>query len=359
MAEDNEQSGEKEFEATEQRLREARRDGDVPQSKETNTFALIAGMLLAAFAYSATFASDVFNKMSSMFYHADSYSNDIFSGGGKQVEQWLVGVLMSFAPLFLMVFVFVLVALVVQQAIAFSTKKIKPDVKKLSPAENLKKKYGPKGLLDFLKDTAKMLFAGLIASIFLYTFVQNYYGSSAVQKGQMFQFTFAHVMFLFVLFAAFYFALAAIDLPLQKRLHANRLKMTREDMKKEMKQSECDPQLKQQRREKATKISRSEMLTNVKSASVVMVNPEHYAVALKWDPDDPENRAPICVAKGVDHLAAKIREVALANNVPIHRDPPSTRSIYRLVDVNEEIHAEHFAAVAAAISFAERLKEHM
>jgi flagellar biosynthetic protein FlhB len=88
-----------------------------------------------------------------------------------------------------------------------------------------------------------------------------------------------------------------------------------------------------------------------------MVNPEHYAVALKWDPDS--SKAPVCVAKGVDHLAARIREVAMANDVPIYRDPPSARSIYRLVDIDEEIHPEHFAAVAAAISFVDRLKDHM
>ena len=92
-------------------------------------------------------------------------------------------------------------------------------------------------------------------------------------------------------------------------------------------------------------------------ASVVMVNPEHYAVALKWEPDS--DRAPVCVAKGVDHLAARIREIALANDVPIYRDPPATRSIYRLVEVDEEILPEHFAAVAAAISFVDRLKSHM
>ena len=356
MSEQQDQSGEKEFEATEQRLREARREGDVPQSKETNTFALIAGMILAAFAYSTAFAGQAFTHMSSMFYHADSYAFDIFSGSGENVQQWFVDLMWSFAPLFLLVFAFVVVAIIIQQAVAFSTKKIKPDVKKLSPVENLKKKYGTKGLLDFLKDTAKMLFAGVIASVFLYYFVQNYYGSSAVQKGQVFEFTFSQVMLLFTLFGAFYFVLAAIDLPLQKQLHANKLKMTREEMKKEVKQSEGDPQLKQQRREKATKISRSEMLGNVKQASVVMVNPEHYAVALKWDPES--GKAPVCVAKGVDHLAAKIREIAIASNVPIHRDPPATRSIYRLVELEEEIHAEHFAAVAAAISFAERLKAH-
>ncbi|MEQ9317494.1 MAG: EscU/YscU/HrcU family type III secretion system export apparatus switch protein, partial [Henriciella sp.] len=100
-----------------------------------------------------------------------------------------------------------------------------------------------------------------------------------------------------------------------------------------------------------------QMMQNVKEATVVMVNPEHYAVALKWDPNSA--KAPICVAKGVDHLAARIREIATENGVPIYRDPPSTRSIYRLVEIDQEIHPEHFAAVAAAISFVERLKEHL
>lgn len=357
MAEDNSGGGEKEFEATEQRRREARRDGDVPQSKETNTFALVAGMIVAALVFSAATAGSVFDAFSSMFYHADSYADDIFSSGGARSKQWLATVLLGFLPVFLVVAVIVLGALIVQQAIAFSTKKIKPDAKKLSPAENLKKKYGPKGLLDFLKDTAKLMFAGAIASVFLFNFARTYYASSAIEMGQFFEFTFQQVMILFMLFGIFYFVLAAIDLPLQRQLHANKLKMTREDLKKEMKQSEGDPQMKQQRREKASQISRSEMMQNVKKATVVMVNPEHFAVALKWDPND--TKAPVCVAKGVDHLAAKIREVALANNIPIYRDPPSTRSLYRLVDIDEEIRPEHFAAVAAAIGFVERLRQHM
>ncbi|WP_300380684.1 EscU/YscU/HrcU family type III secretion system export apparatus switch protein [Henriciella sp.] len=357
MAEDNEQSGEKEFEATEQRLRQARQEGDVPQSKEANTFALVGGMILAAFAFSSALAVPFYNQLSGMFYHADSYANDIFAGSAKQTTNTMFNLVITVAPVFLLVVTVVLLALIIQRAIAFSAKKIKPDMKKLNPAENLKKKYGPKGLLDFLKDTAKMLFAGVIASVFLYSFAQNYYASSAVHEGQFFQFTFSQVMMLFTVFGIFYFVLAAIDLPIQKQLHANKLRMTREDMKKEQKQSEGDPQFKQTRRQKAQKITRNEMLGNVKSSTVVMVNPEHYAVALKWDPND--SKAPVCVAKGVDHLAAKIREVALANDVPIHRDPPATRSIYRLVEIDEEIHAEHFAAVAAAISFAERLGEHM
>ena len=111
------------------------------------------------------------------------------------------------------------------------------------------------------------------------------------------------------------------------------------------------------RRERGTQITRSDMLKNVEEATVVMVNPEHYAVALKWDPNS--DSAPICVAKGVDHLAAKIREVAQANGVPIYRDPPTTRSMYRLVEIDEEIKHEHFAAVAAAIQYVDRVRQHI
>jgi flagellar biosynthetic protein FlhB len=96
------------------------------------------------------------------------------------------------------------------------------------------------------------------------------------------------------------------------------------------------------------------MLQNVKTATVVMVNPTHYAVALKWDPES--KLAPVCVAKGTDHLAMKIRELAIENNVPIYSDPPATRSIYSMVEVDEEIQPEHFAAVAAAIQFVDRLR---
>lgn len=212
----------------------------------------------------------------------------------------------------------------------------------------------PSGLLDFLKDTAKLIFAGLIGTVFLIQFMEDYYASAEMQMGDFYQFTFNQILRLIMYFLAFQVALAVIDLPLQRQLHLNKLKMSREEMKKEMKQSEGDPQLKMKRRETASKISRGQMMQNVKTATVVMVNPTHYAVALKWDPDS--QKAPICVAKGVDHIAAKIREIATENKIPIYRDPPATRSLYNLVEIDEEIRPEHFAAVAAAIQFIDRIK---
>lgn len=353
MAEQEEDSGEKEFDATEQRLRQAREEGNIPQSKEVNGLAVVVGLAICASLLASLIGPDIQNRFSSLFYHVDAFSADVFTAQGFRTRKWLSDVLLRFLPIFGVLAICVLIVLVVTRGISFSAKKIKPDMKKLSPVDNLKKKYGKSGLLDFLKDTAKMLFAGLIASVFLFQFARDYYGGSAIQEGHLAAFTFGQVMRLIIAFAIFQFTLAAIDLPLQHRLHANKLKMTREEMKKESKQSEGDPMVKQQRRQKGQQIASGQMLLNVKDATVVMVNPEHYAVALKWDP--ASNKAPICVAKGVDHLAAKIREVAKANEVPIYRDPPSTRSIYRLVDIDEEIHPEHFAAVAAAVQFAESL----
>jgi flagellar biosynthetic protein FlhB len=357
MAEQDSDSGEKEFEATEQRRQQAREEGNVPQSKETNTLALIVGTMVAALVLQVAIGGAVFQDFSSVLYHADAFSDDIFNSGGTETRSWLSSTLVKFAPIPLILAAIVLLSLVAQRSISFSAKKIQADPKKLSPFENLKKKYGAKGLLDFLKDTVKLIFAATLAIVFLVQLAQVYYASSAIQRGQVAEFTFCQVLKLIFGFLLFQFVLAAIDLPLQRRLHANQLKMSREEMKKEMKQSEGDPQLKQQRRQKASQITRGQMLTNVKDATVVMVNPEHYAVALKWDPES--SKAPVCVAKGVDHLAARIREIATANNVPIYRDPPATRSMYSLVEVDEEIRPEHFAAVAAAINFVERIRKHM
>jgi flagellar biosynthesis protein FlhB len=354
MAEENSDSSEKEFEATEQRLSKAREEGNVAQSKEANSLALIIGIVLAAFVLNSVVGASLFRDFSSMLYHGDSFARDAFDSRGSAVWVWLVSVLLHLLPIFLVLAALVLTALILQRSIAFSMKKIQIDVKKISPADNLKKKYDAKGLLEFLKDTVKLLFAGIIGTVFLVQFVESYYGSSEVQMGNFYQFTFNQVLRLILYFLAFHAALAIIDLPLQRQLHLNKLKMTREDMKKEMKQSEGDPQLKMMRREKASKISRGQMLKNVPTATVVMVNPTHYAVALKWDPDS--QKAPVCVAKGSDHLAAKIREIAAAHNIPIYRDPPATRSIYNLVEIDQEIRPEHFAAVAAAIQFIDRAK---
>jgi len=355
MAESGEEdSGEKEFEASEQKQRQAREEGNIAQSKEMTGFAVAIGILVITFVFKFVAGGALARNLFGFFHHADAYSTDVFKQGGEMTLGALTGVVLTIMSPLLILVAIVLGVIIATQAFAFSAKKIKPEMKKLNPVENFKKKYGPQGMIDFLRDAAKMIVAGVIAGIFLLNFAQDYYGASALQTDQIGNFAFEQVLKLIIAFAVFQFILAAIDFPIQKRLHANRLKMTREEMKKELKQSEGDPLLKQQRREKGAKISRGQMMQNVETSTVIMVNPEHYAVALKWDPET--QKAPVVVAKGVDHLAAKIREIAIAHQVPIYRDPPSTRAIYATVEIDEEIHPEHFAAVAAAIQYVDRIR---
>jgi flagellar biosynthetic protein FlhB len=355
MAEEKPGNENKEFEATETRQREARQAGDVLQSREVNGLASLFGLLIGSAYLSALTAGALFRNFTDLLGRADQYAADIFTSGGVRTNRLLQEVCFSILPLFLILAALLIATLLATRSVAFSLKKIKPDFKKISPLSNVKKKYSRDGLLEFLKDSVKMFVAGLLAGLFLLGFSQDYFGSSAIAPSSMNPFAFAQIHRLLITFAVFQCALAAIDLPLQWRLRANRLKMTREEMKRESKQSEGDPHLKQARRSKGAEIARGGMLKAVETATVVMVNPEHYAVALKWDPD--AQRAPVCVAKGVDHLAAKIREVANEHNVPIYRDPPSTRSMYQLVEIDEEIRPEHFAAVAAAIQYVQALQK--
>lgn len=353
MAEEQD-GGEKEFDASDQRLKQAREEGNVPPSKETNALAIVLAIIGSAYIYFAVSGEGMAMTLFGAFHHADSFSDDIFKSDGSQTRGWVIQFLIYFLPLVGLLMVAVIGAIIVSKSYSFSLKKIKPDIKKISPVDNLKKKYGKQGMTDFLKDAAKMIFAGIISVFFLLGLARDYFGASALQEGMLAGFAFEQTLNLIFAFALFQFVLAAIDFPLQQSIYAENLKMTREEVKKEFKQNEGDPMLKQQRRQKARQITNGEMMKNVESATVIMVNPTHYAVALSWDPE--AQNAPVVVAKGVDHIAARIREIATAHKVPIYSDPPSTRAIYAAVEIDEEIQPEHFAAVAAAIQYVERIR---
>jgi flagellar biosynthetic protein FlhB len=167
MAEQDNDSGEKEFDATEERLRQAREEGNVPQSKEANALALIIGIVAAAFILNSLVGQSLFNDFSAMLYHGDAFAKDAFDSGGSAVWGWTGNVLLHILPIFLVLAAIVLAALIIQRSITFSMKKIEMDMNKISPMDHLKKKYGASGLLDFLKDTVKLLFAGIIGTVFL------------------------------------------------------------------------------------------------------------------------------------------------------------------------------------------------
>jgi len=149
--------------------------------------------------------------------------------------------------------------------------------------------------------------------------------------------------------------LGTVDYLWQQNLHIEKNRMSRKEIADELKNDEGDPHMKQERRQRAMAASQSNLVSDVQSADVVIVNPTHYAVALKWDRQP--GSAPVCVAKGVDSAAARIREIAMEANIAIHRDAPTARSIFAVTDVGQQIQPRDYKAVAAAIRFSEAMKQ--
>ncbi|MBB4659647.1 EscU/YscU/HrcU family type III secretion system export apparatus switch protein [Parvularcula dongshanensis] len=346
------ENDDKAFAPSVERLRKAREKGDVPSSPEVQTLARYAGLLIVLSASGGTLALLCARALGGILARPDAASEFLMTGGtplaviGKPA---LAVIAVLVAPLFL-----TLVSLIAQQAIVFAPSKIKPDLKRLSPMGNAKKKFGPAGLAEFAKSGIKMLvFAGAgvgFAVTALPRILSRTGGAPGVLPIEI------GTLLTGMLLIAVLLSLgaAAIDLPMKHARHTKKLRMTRQEVKDEAKESEGDPEQKRARQRKAQEIAGMAQLAEVPKSDVVIVNPEHYAVALSWDRKGGD--VPRCVAKGVDGMALAIRRRAEAAGVPIHRDVSCARALHATVEVGAPIKREHFAAVAAAIRFADRVK---
>jgi flagellar biosynthetic protein FlhB len=219
---------------------------------------------------------------------------------------------------------------------------------------NAKNKYGRSGLFEFAKSFSKLA----IYSICLFLFLEfklpdmiSAVGTSSGTVVRMLAQLCIEFLLIIVLIAG---AIGSGDAFWQHSEHIRKNRMSRKEVTDEAKESEGDPHMKQERRQRAHAIAMSQMMVAIPDADVILVNPTHYAVALKWS--RLPGAAPICIAKGVDEIAHKIREIANEAAVPIHSDPPTARSLYAIVNIGSEIPPDLYGAVAAAIRFAEHLK---
>ncbi len=355
MSEGQGEGQEKSFDPTEAKIRKSREKGDTPQSTETHTFFLYVGFVITVLIAGSAITTGTFDILSAMLARPDEMGahllGDRRSAMLGHIAKGLTGTL---SPVFLIPMAFVLASLIIQQSIVFAPEKIKPKLSKISIISNAKQKYGMNGLVEFGKKMAKMMFIAVIAGVFFY---QAFFALPALssQSAQAIMPELRMATLKLTLFIMLPTALIAlIDWPYSRFSYLKKLRMSFQEIKDENKESEGDPYMKQERRARAAAISQGTMLRDVKTADVVVVNPTHYAVALKWDRDS--GAVPVCVAKGVDDLAARIREQAEKHNIPIHSDPPCARSLHATVEIGEAIRPEHYAAVAAAIHFADKLR---
>ncbi|AUH33765.1 flagellar type III secretion system protein FlhB [Paracoccus tegillarcae] len=343
--------GEKQFEPTEQRLQRAREQGDVPRSTELNVAAMYAGAWLA-FGIGAVFAVKSWLGMATRIMGSDGWPI-----GSVFAMATTLGQFASFAITLLAAvpMVFIIVALLAQRGLTFATKKLAPDIKRINPIKNAGQKFGSSGLVTFGISVGKAALV-CVGGVYLFRSLFGLLENAAMAGGTAWVAGLGVILQrAFLLAIAVSAAFAVLDIAWKRFDHLRKNRMTRKEMQDEHKDSEGDPHMKAARRQRAVDIAMSQMLQDVETADVIIVNPTHYAVALKWHRGS--GRAPICVAKGIDEVAARIRERASAHGVPIWSDPPSARAIHATVKLGEEIVQDHFAPVAAAIRFAEKMRE--
>jgi len=355
MSEGGESSGEKSFDATPTRIEEARRKGDLPRSADVNAAAAYLGLLAASITVGAASIDAAASSLMLFIDQPDRLVGLVLGPGGPGLAAGVMGaVALALAPFFLAPFALVAASLVAQRAVVLAPSKLEPRLSRLSPLANAKQKFGVSGLVEFAKACVKLAAVATALFLVLSRDIDGMAGAATAEPRVIGALLAEAFVTLLAIAAGVAVAIGLVDLVWQRIDHARKLKMSLQEMREEAKSAEGDPHVKAQRRGRAEAIATNRMLLDVPTADVVIVNPTHYAVALKWS--RARGSAPVCVAKGADEVAARIRAVAETAKVPIHSDPPTARALHATVEIGREIAPEHYRAVAAAIRFADRMR---
>ncbi len=356
MADDQKDDSQKTEDPTQRRLEQAREKGQVAKSQEvTHWFMILAGALIVG-----VFGGSLGNGILATLRRFVEQPHAIRLDGGQ-----LSAVLSeTFGDLGLAVLVPVAVVLlaavlagVVQNGLVISFEPIVPKLEKLSPFKGLKRLFSSRSLVEFLKGLAKITIVAAVILILLWPESAGLAQLTTLDPGQFMALIQALATRVLVGVLSVMTAIAVIDVLYQKQQHLKQLRMSKQELKEEYKQTEGDPMIKARLRQIRMERARRRMMAAVPEADVVVTNPTHYAVALKYDSQRTE--APVLTAKGQDDMAQRIREVARTHGVPIVRNPPLSRALYDGVDLDQEIPAEHFKAVAEVIGYVMRLKGKM
>ncbi|MGF6861817.1 flagellar biosynthetic protein FlhB [Rhodobacteraceae bacterium MBR-64] len=351
---DDDDSAEKIFEATPHKLEEARKRGELVRSTELATAAGYAGMVITGVTIGAASLQGIGETLAVLLGQADRLAPQMLGGGAAVSGGVFSGLALAGAPWFLIPMLAVFLTIVAQRALVFAPEKLEPKLSRVSVLANAKNKFGRDGLFEFGKSFVKLVVISGILWLFFISRLPLILGALALSPVMVTALLLQLLLEFLAIMLAVALAIGAVDYLWQYHQHLRKNRMTRKEMTDEMKNSEGDPHVKQQRRQRGYDIATNRMLADVPKADVVIVNPTHYAVALKWTRAD--RGAPVCVAKGVDEIAARIREMAAEAGIPLRSDPPTARALYATVEVGQEIGRDQYRAVAAAIRFAEAMR---
>lgn len=351
MADDRDESQQTE-EPTQRRLDQSREHGDQVKSAEVQTLIILFGGTLAIAMFGQSAAMGLVRTFRMFIAEPDRIavgSTDLI----VLMRNVLIQLAAALGPFFGVLMATGLAGNLLQNRPGFTTERIKPNFSKLSPVSGFKRMFGIDGLTTLLKGLLKIALVG--AAIWTQLWPARG-GLEAVlqQSPAAVAADMTHLMFRMMIAALTAIAvIAGADYLMQRHQFMKRNRMSKQEIKEEFKQTEGDPHIKAKVRQIRMERAKRRMIANVPKATVVITNPTHYAVALFYE--SGKMAAPICLAKGIDALALRIREVAKEHNVPIVENPPLARALYAGVEVDEAIPAEHYKAVAQVIGYVMRI----
>lgn len=335
-------------EPTGKRLADARQKGQVPISREVPTWIMLFGSGIMM----VTLLPGLLNGLTAVLQnflisaHEVPFNDAAF---GSTMAGLLMQVL-KYSGWLLVIFVaLAVIGYIGQVGVPFSVESVKPKLNKINPLTGLKKYIGAKHYVEFAKGLLKMTIVGVVGVMLIFPALQTIDHLPLAQvSDQLEEMSFLILKFLAAALAVL-FVIMIFDIVFQRYDHRKQLRMTKQEVKEELKNQEGDPHVKRRLAQIRFQRAAQRMLQAVPNADVVVTNPTHFAVALAYDPEAMD--APRLVAKGQDFIAQKIREAAIEHDVTIYEDPPLARVLFATVEVDEEVPPEHYKAVAEVISF--------
>ncbi len=351
MAEETDDT-EKTEDPTQKRLDEAHSKGDVPKSQEVSTWFVIAGIALITWFALGPMARDLNADMRGFLMNAHMIPVD--PSGVR--ELWKTTGFMVASALSLPLAIIVAMALMgnlIQHKLVWSVEPITPKLSKISPLSGFKRLFSPESLMNFAKGLIKLGVVGMLMVAIMWPQRDRLDAMIATDPLGLLYLTWDFAIQLIAGVFAVMTVIAAIDWVYQRKRWFDKQKMSLKDIKDEFKQTEGDPVVKGKIRQLRLERGRKRMMQNVPDATVVVTNPTHYSVALKYEVG---MTAPVCLAKGTDETALRIRTVARENDIPLVENPPLARALYAHVEIDQEIPEEHYRAVAEVIGYVMKLK---
>ncbi len=352
MAEEQDDS-QKTEQPTQKRLEEAFKKGQKASSREINHFFILLGLMFAVTVMMPGILQDFRRLLLPYIAMPDEIALD-FGNFRNNMSDLLLSTLLIMLPLALMMMVLAIASGMVQNRINFALESIKPKWEKVSPLKGLKRLFSMRSIVEFVKGIVKISIVGFVGGIAVYAVFDRFelLPDMPIQEALLFASSIAFNMLMGVIVVVFFVAL--LDYSYQKFEFIKNLKMTKQEVKDEYKQQEGDPLVKQKLRQIRMERARQNMMAKIPDADVIVTNPTHYSVALKYD--SLTMNAPIVIAKGIDKVALRIREQGERHDVPLVRNPPMARLLYAEAELDEEIPLTYYKAVAEIIGYVYKLK---